>query len=85
MFQREIKNLLKFCQQIQKLNKIEKEILSNLNPFQISLLAHLKKNHKILKKDAIQLTNISRAQKYRLINFLIEKKIIKKKGKYFVI
>ena len=85
MFEKEIKNLLKFCQQIERLNKIEKEILSNLNPFQISLLAHLKKNHKILKKDAIQLTDISRAQKYRLINFLIEKKIIKKRGKYFVI
>ena len=77
----ENKKLLKFLNEIEKLDFNNLNFISDLNKFQFDVLLYLKKNQKCTIKFLIEKINkeFSRAQKYRLIDELISKKICKKK------
>ena len=77
----ENKKLLKFLNEIEKLDFNNLNFISDLNKFQFDVLLYLKKNQKSTIKFLIEKINkeFSRAQKYRLIDELISKKICKKK------
>ncbi len=78
----ENKKLLKFLNEIEKLDFNNLNFISDLNKFQFDVLLYLKKNQKSTIKFLIEKINkeFSRAQKYRLIDELISKKICKKKN-----
>ena len=78
----ENKKLLKFLNEIEKLDFNNLNFISDLNKFQFDVLLYLKKNQKCTIKFLIEKINkeFSRAQKYRLIDELISKKICKKKN-----
>jgi len=80
----ENKKLLKFLNEIEKLDFNNLNFISDLNKFQFDVLLYLKKNQKCSIKFLIEKINkeFSRAQKYRLIDELISKKICKKKKHY---
>ena len=80
----ENKKLLKFLSEIEKLDFNNLNFISDLNKFQFDVLLYLKKNQKCSIKFLIEKINkeFSRAQKYRLIDELISKKICKKKKHY---
>jgi len=80
----ENKKLLKFLNEIEKLDFNNLNFISDLNKFQFDVLLYLKKNQKCTIKFLIEKINkeFSRAQKYRLIDELISKKICKKKKHY---
>ena len=80
----ENKKLLKFLNEIEKLDFNNLNFISDLNKFQFDVLLYLKKNQKCTIKFLIEKINkeFSRAQKYRLIDELISKKICKKKKNY---
>ena len=80
----ENKKLLKFLNEIEKLDFKNLNFISDLNKFQFDVLLYLKKNQKCTIKFLIEKINkeFSRAQKYRLIDELISKKICKKKKHY---
>ena len=80
----ENKKLLKFLSEIEKLDFNNFNFISDLNKFQFDVLLYLKKNQKSTIKFLIEKINkeFSRAQKYRLIDELISKKICKKKKHY---
>ena len=80
----ENKKLLKFLNEIEKLDFNNLNFISDLNKFQFDVLLYLKKNQKSTIKFLIEKINkeFSRAQKYRLIDELISKKICKKKKNY---
>ena len=80
----ENKKLLKFLSEIEKLDFNNLNFISDLNKFQFDVLLYLKKNQKSTIKFLIEKINkeFSRAQKYRLIDELISKKICKKKKHY---
>ncbi|MBT59916.1 MAG: hypothetical protein CL393_10385 [Acidiferrobacteraceae bacterium] len=80
----ENKKLLKFLNEIEKLDFNNLNFISDLNKFQFDVLLYLKKNQKSTIKFLIEKINkeFSRAQKYRLIDELISKKICKKKKHY---
>ena len=80
----ENKKLLKFLNEIEKLDFNNLNFISDLNKFQFDVLLYLKKNQKCTIKFLIEKINkeFSRAQKYRLIDELISKKICNKKKHY---
>ena len=80
----ENKKLLKFLNEIEKLDFNNLNFISDLNKFQFDVLLYLKKNQKSTIKFLIEKINkeFSRAQKYRLIDELISKKRKKKKKHY---
>ena len=80
----ENKKLLKFLNEIEKLDFNNLNFIFDLNKFQFDVLLYLKKNQKCTIKFLIEKINkkFSRAQKYRLIDELISKKICKKKKHY---
>ena len=80
----ENKKLLKFLNEIEKLDFNNLNFISDLNKFQFDVLLYLKKNQKCTIKFLIEKINkeFSRAQKYRLVDELISKKICKKKKHY---
>ena len=80
----ENKKLLKFLNEIEKLDFNNLNFISDLNKFQFDVLLYLKKNQKCTIKFLIEKINkeFSRAQKYRLIDELISKRICKKKKHY---
>ena len=80
----ENKKLLKFLNEIEKLDFNNLNFISDLNKFQFDVLLYLKKNQKCTIKFLIEKINkeFSRAQKYRLIGELISKKICKKNKQY---
>ena len=80
----ENKKLLKFLNEIEKLDFNNLNFISDLNKFQFDVLLYLKNNQKCTIKFLIEKINkeFSRAQKYRLIDELISKKICKKKKHY---
>ena len=78
------KKLMKFLQEIEKLDLKNLNNISSLNKFQFDVLLFLRKKRKcsvglIVKKINKQ---FSRAQKYRLIDDLISKKICIKNKQY---
>ena len=94
------KKLFKFLSEIEKIDTNILNSLFDLNKFQFNILLFLRKhrkceikslvkkiNFKDEKKDWIQKLNkeFSRAQKYRLIDDLISKKICKKNKKYLTL
>ena len=80
----ENKKLLKFLNEIEKLDFNNLNFISDLNKFQFDVLLYLKKNQKCTIKFLIEKINkeLSRAQKYRLIGELISKKICTKNKQY---
>ena len=80
----ENKKLLKFLNEIEKLDFNNLNFISDLNKFQFDVLLYLKKNQKCTIKFLIEKINkeFSRAQKYRLIGELISKKICTKNKQY---
>ena len=78
------KKLIKFLKEIEKLNVKDLNVVSKLNKFQIDLLLFLKKEKKCSTGTIIKKVNkeFSRAQKYRLIEELIDYKICKKNKNY---
>ena len=76
--------LLKFLSEIEKLDFKNLQFIFDLNKFQFDVLLYLKKNQKCTMRFLIEKVNkeFSRAQKYRLIDELISKKICKKKKHY---
>ena len=83
----ENKKLLKFLNEIEKLDFNNLNFISDLNKFQFDVLLYLKKNQKSTIKFLIEKINkeFSRAQKYRLIDDLISKKICKKNKQYLTL
>ena len=83
----ENKKLLKFLNEIEKLDFNNLNFISDLNKFQFDVLLYLKKNQKCTIKFLIEKINkeFSRAQKYRLIDDLISKKICKKNKQYLTL
>ena len=94
------KKLFKFLSEIEKIDTNILNSLFDLNKYQFDILLFLRKhkkyeikslvkkiNFKDEKKDWIQKLNkeFSRAQKYRLIDDLISKKICKKNKKYLTL
>ena len=83
----ENKKLLKFLNEIEKLDFNNLNFISDLNKFQFDVLLYLKKNQKCTIKFLIEKINkeFSRAQKYRLIDELIDKKICRKNKQYLLL
>ena len=83
----ENKKLLKFLNEIEKLDFKNLNFISDLNKFQFDVLLYLKKNQKCTIKFLIEKINkeFSRAQKYRLIDELIDKKICRKNKQYLLL
>jgi len=94
------KKLFKFLSEIEKIDTNILNSLFDLNKYQFDILLFLRKHKKCEikslvnkinftdeKKDWIQKLNkeFSRAQKYRLIDDLISKKICKKNKKYLTL
>ena len=83
----ENKKLLKFLNEIEKLDFNNLNFISDLNKFQFDVLLYLKKNQKCTMRFLIEKVNkeFSRAQKYRLIDELIDKKICRKNKQYLLL
>ena len=81
------RKLIKFLKEIEKLNFKNLNHISNLNKFQFDVLLYLKKNQKCTMRFLIEKVNkeFSRAQKYRLIDELIDKKICRKNKQYLLL
>ena len=80
----ENKKLLKFLNEIEKLDFNNLNFISDLNKFQFDVLLYLKKNQKCSIKFLIEKINkeFSRAQKYRHNDEFKIKNICKKKKHY---
>ena len=76
--------LIKFLKEIEKLDFKNLNHISDLNKFQFDVLLFLKKKKKCSTGLIVKRINkkFSRAQKYRLIDDLIIKKICKKNKQY---
>ena len=83
----ENKKLLKFLNEIEKLDFNNLNFISDLNKFQFDVLLYLKKNQKCTIKFLIEKINkeFSRAQKYRLIDELIDKKICRRNNQHLLL
>ena len=79
--------LLKFLSEIEKLDFKNLHFVFDLNKFQFDVLLYLKKNQKCTMRFLIEKVNkeFSRAQKYRLIDELIDKKICRKNKQYLLL
>ena len=79
--------LLKFLSEIEKLDFKNLQFIFDLNKFQFDVLLYLKKNQKCTMRFLIEKISkeFSRAQKYRLIDDLISKKICKKNKQYLTL
>ena len=79
--------LLKFLSEIEKLDFKNLNFIFDLNKFQFDVLLYLKKNQKCTMRFLIEKVNkeFSRAQKYRLIDELIDKKICRKNKQYLLL
>ena len=81
------KKLLKFLSEIEKLDFKNLQLIFDLNKFQFDVLLYLKKNQKCTMRFVVEKINkeFSRAQKYRLIDSLIHKKICRKDRQYLLL
>ena len=81
------KKLLKFLNEIEKLDFKNIQLIFNLNKFQLDVLLYLKKNQKCTMRFLVEKVNkeFSRAQKYRLIYELIDKKICRKNKQHLLL
>ena len=81
------KKLLKFLSEIEKLDFKNLQLIFDLNKFQFDVLLYLKKNQKCTMSFLIEKMNkdFSRAQKYRLIDILIDKKICRKNKQHLLL
>ena len=79
--------LLKFLSEIEKLDFKNLNFIFDLNKFQFDVLLYLKKNQKCTMRFLIEKVNkeFSRAQKYRLIDELIDKKICRKNKQHLLL
>ena len=79
--------LLKFLSEIEKLDFKNLNFIFDLNKFQFDVLLYLKKNQKCTMRFLIEKINkeFSRAQKYRLIDDLIDKKICRKNKQHLLL
>ena len=79
--------LLKFLSEIEKLDFKNLNFIFDLNKFQFDVLLYLKKNQKCTMRFLIEKVNkkFSRAQKYRLIDELIDKKICRKNSQHLLL
>ena len=79
--------LIKFLSEIEKLDFKNLRFIFDLNKFQFDVLLYLKNNQKCTMRFVIEKINkeFSRAQKYRLIDELIDKKICRKNKQYLLL
>lgn len=82
---KDYKNFKKILLELDKLQPKVTDLLGSLNEFELLLMKKLSVEHKINKADLITLNVKSRAQKYRGIKKLIQKKLVIDKGKYLVL
>ena len=76
--------LIKFLKEIEKLDFKNLSYISDLNKFQFDVLLFLRKNKKCSTGSIVKKINrkFSRAQKYRLIDDLVSKRICRKNKQY---
>ena len=80
-----MKKLVKVLGEISKLPSIDKKLILDLNTFQLEVLSKITKEKKICTSDLLKSeSSYSKAQKYRYLKDLVEKKLCKKEFNLFI-